>query len=178
VEVIVRVSNVHRRVFSTNVDRVGALIDSLSTPNDRLWPHQLWPALKLDRPLRVGATGGHGPIHYRVVDYEPTRRVRFTFTKPTGFHGYHEWQARLAPVGCELRHALVMDTAGLAVVSWPLIWRPMHDALIEDALDNAGAQLTFSPSDNSWSWWVRTLRRAAVLVGLHTARRDPHTVNL
>jgi hypothetical protein len=112
------------------------------------------------------------------VEYEPTRRVRFTFTKPAGFHGYHEWEARPAPMGCELRHALVMDTARLAVVSWPLIWRPMHDALIEDALDNAGAQLTASPSANSWSWLVRTLRRAAVLIGLHTAHRDPHTVNL
>ena len=161
-----RVSNVHSRVFPTSVDKVGVLVDSLATRNDCLWPHERWPAMKLDRPLGVGAAGGHGPIRYRVAEYEPARRVRFTFTKPAGFHGYHEWETRPAPMGCELRHVLLMDTAGLALVSWPLIWQPMHDALINDALNKAGEQLISTPSTTSWSWQVRTLRCAAFLVVL------------
>ncbi len=30
-----------------------------------------------------------------------------------------------------------MSTHGLAVLSWPLVYRPMHDALIEDSLATA-----------------------------------------
>lgn len=171
-----RINNVHSRIFAAGtVDQVGALIDSLASPDDALWPDQHWPAMKLDRPLGVGAVGGHGPIRYRVVQYEPTRRVRFSFIKPTGFHGYHEFEARPVATGCELRHALVMDTTGSAVVGWPLMWRPLHDALIENALDKATAQLICSAPITSWSRYVRTLRRAVSLLGVgrHRYQRRP-----
>ncbi|GAA5164997.1 hypothetical protein GCM10023321_54420 [Pseudonocardia eucalypti] len=149
-----QVLNTHVRVFPGGPERAGALIDSLATAEDGLWPHERWPAMEFDRPLGIGADGGHGPIGYRVAEYRPSRRVRFAFTRPAGFHGYHEWEVRPVPGGHELRHVLEMDAAGLAVLSWPVIWRPMHDALIEDALDKAAALSDPRP----WSRWVRLLR--------------------
>lgn len=117
--------------------------------------------MRFDRPLTTGATGGHGPIRYDVVDYQPARRVRFAFTRPSGLRGYHEWVARPVAAGYELRHSLVADTTGWPVLSWPLIWRPLHDALIEDALDKAASGLGCGGGRSSWSAYVRMLRRAA-----------------
>ncbi len=162
-----RVDNVHSRVFtSDSLEQVGALIDGLAGDDDRLWPRQNWPAMRFDRPLAVGASGGHGPIRYDVAEYQPGRRVRFAFTRPTGLHGYHEWAARPVAGGYELRHRLVANTTGWPVLSWPLIWRPMHDALIEDALDNAAAQLGAGSRPSRWSGYVRALRRIAGLLGV------------
>lgn len=40
-----------------------------------------------------------------------------------------------------MRHAQEMWTKGAALPSWPLIFRPLHDALIEDSLDKATISL-------------------------------------
>ena len=157
-----RVNNVHSRVFAADsLERMGALIDGLAGNDDRLWPHENWPAMRFDRPLTAGATGGHGPIRYDVVDYQPARRVRFAFTRPAGLHGYHEWAIRPVAGGYQLRHSLVAKTTGWPVLSWPLIFRPLHDALIEDALDKAASDLGSRGPGSSWSIYVRMLRRAA-----------------
>ncbi|MGB3286373.1 hypothetical protein [Mycolicibacter algericus] len=63
--------------------------------------------------------------------------------------------------GYELRHPLVAVTAGWTVLSWPLIFRPLHDAPIEDALDTAATALNSRGPHSSWSIYVRMLRRAA-----------------
>jgi hypothetical protein len=145
-------SNVHERALPPGA---GALIDTLSGPDDRLWPHAHWPAQRFDRPLGVGAVGGHGPIRYRVGEYEPSRRIRFEFLGPTGFHGYHEYEA--LPSG--LRHTLVLRTRGRARLTWPLVYRPLHDALIEDSLYVAARSLGVVDAVRpQWSVWVRTLR--------------------
>lgn len=157
-----RVNNVHSRVFAVDsLDDVGALIDSLAGDDDRLWPQEHWPAMRFDRPLATGATGGHGPIRYDVAEYQPARRVRFAFTRPTGLRGYHEWAVRPVPTGHELRHRLIADTGGWLVISWPLIWRPLHDALIGNALDKAAAELGARGPRSSWSVYVRMLRWVA-----------------
>jgi hypothetical protein len=41
-----------------------------------------------------------------------------------------------------MRHTLEGETTGTMRLAWPLVWRPMHDALIEDALDTAEASLS------------------------------------
>ena len=51
--------------------RWGALLDTLGGPADALWPGPQWGATQLDRPLRVGSGGGHGPIRYHVTGDEP-----------------------------------------------------------------------------------------------------------
>jgi hypothetical protein len=46
------------------------------------------------------------------------------------------------------------------IPAWSTVVRPLHDALIEDALDNAERETTGTVAEPAgWSWWVRTLRR-------------------
>lgn len=159
------VRNVHERTLSAPAARVGALVDSLASEEDGLWPRDRWPAMRFDRPLGVGAVGGHGPIRYRVETYEPGRTVRFRFTAPRGFEGTHRFEVE-AVDGAEspgrgqarLRHVLEMRTSGPALLSWPLVFRPLHDALIEDALDRTERHVGGSPRPRRWSPWVRVLR--------------------
>jgi len=56
------------------------------------------------------------------------------------------------------RHTLKMTTNGLAVLSWPVVYRPIHDALIEESLATAEASLGREPRIRHWSFWVRFLR--------------------
>ena len=67
-----RISNVHRRAIAAPAARVGALLDTLSSADDKFWPHENWPGVKFNLPLQVGATGGHGTGPYTV---RPTLRV-------------------------------------------------------------------------------------------------------
>ena len=156
-----RVLNVHERRLprpASDVDVVD-LIDSLSSGHDALWPRSMWPAMRFDRPLSVGADGGHGPIHYSVEEYVPGRRVQFRFSRPTGFNGHHRFE--VLPDGdkaCVLRHTIEMEAEGLALLSWPLAIRPLHDALLEDALALAQASLGIAPEIRPWSPWVKALR--------------------
>lgn len=153
-----KVRNVHERSFHAT-DRVGRLIDSLASPADALWPIQSWPRMVFDRPLEVGAAGGHGPIRYIVEDYQPGRSIRFRFTGPKGFNGSHGYEVVAGGPGTVvLRHVLEMTTSGLAVLSWPFMYRPLHDALIEDSLATAQASLGDPPTVKPWSIWVRILR--------------------
>src|SRR5438128_791395 len=83
-ENFMQIVNVHQRLLNASPERVGALIDSLSSRNDMLWPHENWPRIRLDRALGVGAAGGHGPIRYTVEAYAPGHSVRCRFTGPKG----------------------------------------------------------------------------------------------
>ncbi|MFJ8016673.1 SRPBCC family protein [Streptomyces sp. NPDC096339] len=133
------VYNVHERLLTAKGSEVGALIDTISAgPADRLWPHADWPAVRLERGLTVGSSGGHGPVRYAVTAYVPGTWVRFAFTGPRGFHGFHEFA--VLPVDEDrtvLRHTLAMRATGPARATWPLVYRPLHDALLEDCLDRA-----------------------------------------
>ncbi len=155
------VLNVHRRDLAVSADEAAILIDSLSSPNDRLWPSRTWPAMRFDGPLRRGAEGGHGPIRYRVLEYEKGRRATFGFTAPTGFNGTHAFTLTPLPSssGCRLEHRIAMSTSGRATLSWWLVFRPLHDALIEEALDQASqafGKAVLVPHRRSK--WVRLLR--------------------
>jgi hypothetical protein len=126
-------------------------------------PRASWPAMRLDRPLSVGARGGHGPIRYEVTEYEPGRSVVFRFRAPRGFVGTHTFE--IAETGVDgrsatLRHVVQMDLEGPARLAWPLVYRWLHDALVEDALDNAERLTTGAvESPAVWSRRVRVLRR-------------------
>jgi hypothetical protein len=167
----VRVRNVHERVLAVPVEEVGALLDSLSSRSDRLWPKG-WPPMRFDRPLGIGAIGGHGPIRYEVEEYSPGRSVRFRFTAPAGFDGSHRYEVEALPQGGSvLRHVLEMEAGGMAVFTWPLLFRPLHDALLEDSLDRAETVLGNGPRRPSrWSWYVRLLRWVLRTVGRRTSR--------
>ncbi|WP_200870928.1 SRPBCC family protein [Amycolatopsis keratiniphila] len=155
-----RVWNRHHRIVDVAQERVGALIDTLSTDGDRLWPVDAWPPMRFDRPLGVGATGGHGPVRYHVESYEPGKSVRFRFTAPRGFDGFHEFTLRATENGrTELGHLMVLRLRHPAWLTYPLLWRPMHDALLEDCLDRAERELTGTVERPArWSLYVRLLR--------------------
>lgn len=160
-EGVVKVQNVHERVLEASPERVGALLDGLARSGDGLWPEDRWPPMLFDRPLGVGAVGGHGPIRYVVEMYEPGRSIRFRFTAPPGFVGTHGFDIRPLSSGTtRLRHVLAMQIRGAALLTWPLVFRPLHDALIEDSLDRAQRSLGAKPAGSRWSLWVRSLRWA------------------
>lgn len=158
------VRNVHERLIHAPPDAVGGFIDGLASRDDVMWPRDRWPPIRFDRPLGIGAAGGHGPVRYTVEAYEPGRSIRFRFTGPRGFVGTHSFEAEEMDGGAvRLRHALSMRVEGWARVSWPLAFRWLHDALVEDALDRAESwcESQSAPRQRRWSLWVRVLRSAA-----------------
>ena len=154
-----KVVNVHQRLLYAPPDKVGALIDSLSSRADTLWPVQAWPRMKLDRPLGVGATGGHGPIGYFVEAYTPGQSIRFRFTAPSGFNGWHGFEVLEATSAhCVLEHRIEMTATGAALLTWPLVIRHLHDACVEDALSQAQVALGNPPKAVPQPAHVRLLR--------------------
>ena len=169
------VRNVHERVIHASpLSLVGGLIDQLASRDDLLWPSDRWPPMRLDRPLGVGAKGGHGPIRYTVEDYELGRSIRFQFTAPRGFDGTHGLDVEeIEPGKVRLRHMLVMRLKGAARLSWPLMFRWLHDALIEDALDRAESHAASAPlKQREFSSWVKMMRRLARPAARKAASRD------
>jgi hypothetical protein len=81
-----------------------------------------YETVKFDKDLKVDAKGGHGPIRYFVQSYEPRKSVRFQFTSPKGFNGYHSFWVEQSGSEAVLGHILKMNTSGLALLSWPLIF--------------------------------------------------------
>jgi hypothetical protein len=157
-----KIHNVHQRRFTAPVGEVGALLDGLATSDDRLWPHESWPPMVLDGGLREGSRGGHGPVRYAVERYEPGRKVTFCFEPrglAAGLDGHHTFEAVPEGDATVLRHT-IDATAGLAPwARWALLIRPLHDALLEDALDKAERSIKGSVAHPArWSPWVRLLR--------------------
>lgn len=155
------IRNVHERHIDAPVGVTGRLLDGLGRDEDRLWPSPAWVPMRLDRPVQVGAAGGHGPIRYEVTEYEPGRRVRFQFHPGVGALGFHELRVEpLGPKRSRVTHELVATTSGSMRVLWPLAVRWLHDAVLEDLLDNAERESTgIARTPSSWSRWVRFLRR-------------------
>ncbi|MFI9009715.1 SRPBCC family protein [Actinosynnema sp. NPDC053489] len=144
------IHNVHTRRIPDGANLVDRVVE--------LWPADRWPPLVLDRPLGVGADGGHGFVRYRCTAHEPGRRAEFAFGPTTGVAGTHVLEA--VPGG--LRHTLTGRPRGLMRLWWPLAVRWLHDALIEDLLDNAARAAGHPPVHPArWSTWVRLLRAAA-----------------
>lgn len=136
------IQNVHERTLDGSPAAVGALVESLSSPGDRLWPKQRWPAMRLDRGLEIGSDGGHGPVRYAVDRHEPGSLVAFVFTPAFPIAGEHRCEVLPAADGRTLlRHTLEGRPQSWLRLGWPLCFRWLHDALIEDAFDRAEAQI-------------------------------------
>lgn len=161
------VLNVHERLLPAKPEAVGELIDSLASADDRLWPIEQWPPMELDGGLTVGSRGGHGPaVRYTVVGYAPGQWVRFAFSGPRGFDGFHEFAVHPADGDrAVLRHTVAMRPRGSARLTWPLMIRWLHDAVLEDCLDRAERALTGNVENPArLNGYVRALR------GLRKAR--------
>jgi hypothetical protein len=160
------IRNEHERSWPVAPEAVGRLVDSLASPDDKLWPSQRWPPMLLDSGLAVGSRGGHGPVRYRVVAYQPGTEAVFAFDPDQGLlrgvQGTHCFQVVSQGDVTTLRHVIDMDAGWAAALRWALLVRPMHDALLEDALDRAEAALTGSVAQPAvWPWRVQYLRRLA-----------------
>ncbi len=154
-----RLNNVHERPLPPG-NTPGSLIDGLAGEHDQLWPHDRWPPMRFDGGLSVGNQGGHGPVRYEVLEHQPGRIARFRFTGPPGLIGEHRYELTHTNEGTALlRHTLVGHTEGRMRWQWPLIFRPLHDALIEDSLDHAIAAMSETPYRPArWGTHARTLR--------------------
>ncbi|MEC3976307.1 SRPBCC family protein [Amycolatopsis sp. H20-H5] len=170
------VYNVHVRRLTVAAEAAAGLIDSLGTGEDRLWPVDCWPPMRFDRPLGVGASGGHGPVRYYVESYVPGRFLRCRFTAPRGVAGFHEYEViPRSEDECDLRHVLSGSLTGPALLTFPLFFRPAHDAVLEDSLDRAELSVTGTVRTPArWTPYVRALRLfAAGRAQLGTAVRRP-----
>ena len=137
------IRNVHERTIAAPADSLGPLLDGLGRDGDRLWPCDRWDPMILDRPLALGADGGHGPIRYTVTEYVPGRRVRFTFGRSTGIAGFHELAIEELPgEQCRVRHVLLGRPTGVMRLLYGVLVEPVHDAVVEDLLDNAEREAT------------------------------------
>lgn len=153
------VRNVHERFLPLPPDRVAALFADLGADPDRLWPRDRWPPMRREGPWETGTRAHHGPVHYIVEAWEPGRLIRFRFTRPRGFDGTHQFSVEKTEGGTLLRHELAMRARGWALLSWPLVFRPLHDAVIEDGFDRAAGALGHGLEGKGWSLRVRMLRR-------------------
>lgn len=153
------VRDVHARTIEAPAEVVGALLDRIGSDRDPLFPVPVWPPLHLDRPLAVGADGGHGPVRYRVGAYEPGRRIRFDFTEGEG--GWHEVTVRpLGPDSCRVEHVLEEQLPFGQLLLWLLAIRAVHGTMVEELFDNAeraAAGRVDAPVRRSP--WVRLLNR-------------------
>ncbi len=158
-----RIYNVHERNYDTDPGKVGALLDTLAGEDDRLWPGDKWPPMKFDVPMGIGAKGGHGAVKYLVIEYVPGKRAAFDFIDSgllKGFDGRHLFEVVPRRGSVLLRHIVDADCDLKGWLKWHILVGPLHDALLEDALDNAEGELSESTKRPSrWSLWVRFLRK-------------------
>ena len=160
-----KIFNRHEIGIAAGEADIGRLIDTLASANDLLWPRFRWPRMRFDRPLSVGARGGHGPIGYSDEEYETGKRILFRFENThrisLGLEGHHRLFMERGTDCTLLVHEITGTIRGRALAIWPLIIRPLHDALIGDALAQAAKHFDASRPFPPWlSPWVRVLRFA------------------
>jgi hypothetical protein len=164
-----RITNVHERTIAAPADRLGELLNTLASDNDMFWPHENWPAIRFDRPLQVGATGGHGGGPYTITSYTPGRHIRFDFAGH-GRSGFHEFHVQPLVGGSSLlRHSLDIRLPLVALYWWHAKIRPLHDAVLEDLFDKVEGQVSRVARPQTWSSRVVRLREQR---GLGSGKRD------
>ncbi|MDT7790342.1 MAG: hypothetical protein QOF58_8761 [Pseudonocardiales bacterium] len=150
------VRNVHERELPVPA---GPFIDRIQ----ELWP-PLWGKQEFDRPLGVGADGGHGPIRYHCTEFKPGESITFAFRSGEGSH-------TLSASGNVLKHELIGHFSLGTRLRWALVTRWLHDACLEDLLDNFERAAGREPAAPArWSLWVRLVRRALGLASSQAAR--------
>ncbi len=175
-----KVHNVHVREIAAPMAVLGEILDTLGGDHDRLWATDIWIAepVVFDRPLGVGADGGHGSIRYSVQEYEPGRRIVFRFTPGGGLTGVHGFELEaLGPDRTRLVHFL---DAGMSPWMRPI--RPIligwHDAMVETAFDRAELEATGCLTRRTRiPLWLRIVNRVEIGVGRALGKLPPPAVN-
>jgi hypothetical protein len=151
--------NIHKRNIHKPIAEVGPLLNSLSSKNDQLWPHENWSPMKFDRDLIEGAMGGHGPIKYTVTKFKQGKMINFEFTEPLGFQGNHWFELKqIDEKKTEITHTINMNVSGPDIFFWPIVIRPLHNALIEDSFDKLQRKLGIETQTSRWNPWVKFIR--------------------
>lgn len=157
-----KIDSLHERSFFTNKEEVGGILDTLSGKEDRLWPWENWPPMLFDRELGPGAKGGHGGVRYEVEEYAPGRRTVFRFDGTgftEGFDGRHYFEVVPRNGHVILRHVIDAEGDFKVWLKWKLVIEPLHDALLEDAMDRAEKAVIGSVVKPArWGVRVRMLR--------------------
>lgn len=154
-----QVVNIHKRTINQPKAQVVALLKTLSTKNDKVWPKDRWPAMRFKNGLKVGEKGGHGIIGYVIETFEIEERIVFRFLKPKGFNGIHKFEIKAMDAkSTEIKHSIIMETEGLATFKWIFVIRWLHDALIENAFDTVENNFLETKKFTKWSFWVRIWR--------------------
>ncbi|WP_454793067.1 hypothetical protein [Mycolicibacterium lutetiense] len=157
------IRNVHERWLDLPSATVWELLAELGSEGDIVWPSRNWPSMKLDAPLRVGASGGHGAVRYQCTALVPRRLIEFTFDSIGGrpLDGHHAFEILERSGGVLLRHTIDAQVPDL-IARWRFcsLIQPTHDVVIEELFDVIEL-LTGKSSESStprWSLWVRLLR--------------------
>lgn len=155
-----KVINLHTRTINQPKHKVEELFRTLSSKNDMMLATDKWSPMILDNGLNVGSKGGHGPIKYKVQDYNPDNYIQFQFTEPKGFNGLHKFEiTELDTNVTELKHSIDMNTTGSATLKWVFVISWLHDAYIEDAFDKVENHFANDKKNCKWTIWVKILRR-------------------
>lgn len=154
-----KVINIHERIISQPKARLEELLETLSSKNDMVLATNKWSPMILDKGLQVGSKGGHGPIGYNVQKYEKGKCIKFKFTKPKGFDGFHEFKIiEIDKNITKIKHIINMNVDGFAYLKWIIAIRWLHDCYIEDAFDKVENHFTLHNKESTWSIWVKILR--------------------
>ena len=157
-----KIFNRHDRIIPAEQHAVGSVLNSLSGPEDALWPRELWPPMVLDSALKVGAAGGHSLVRYRVSEYVPGRRAAFQFDSSglmNGVDGRHYFEVIPRRGHVIIRHDLEGECDLGVYLKWTFLVKPLHNTLIEDAFDKVESKFSGKTVKRShWGLRVRFLR--------------------
>ncbi|MCB1167414.1 MAG: hypothetical protein KDK37_13690 [Leptospiraceae bacterium] len=160
-----KVKNVHERRISGSGESMERIFESLGTRNDCIWPRN-WPPMRLKPSKGNLGRGGHGPIRYRVIEHVRGKRIVFEFEQEglsRGLVGVHYFELLTEGNGeFIIRHVIDVRLRWPAFLLWPILIRPLHDALLEDALDNFESAVSAMPENakSVHSPYVSLLRMA------------------
>lgn len=177
-----KIASLRERNFFASADSVGRVLDTLSSQDDKLWPCENWPPMVLDAAMGPGASGGHAFVRYKVEEYKPGGRVVFRFDGTgltAGFDGRHYFEVVSRNRHVILRHTIDADGDFKTWLKWKLLIEPLHDALLEDALDKAERNLHGRVSKPArWSLRVKMLRQIAAKKRRREELAARHTVQV
>jgi hypothetical protein len=171
-----KIHNVHAREIAAPVEVVGEILDTLGSAGDRLWASDIWVAepVVFDRPLAVGAAGGHGSIRYSVVEYQPGRRVVFRFSPGGELSGTHGFELEpVAPDQTRIAHFLHAQISPWRRPLVPILigW---HDAMVETAFDRVELEATGSLQRRTpIPRWLRIANRTEIAIGRALGKLPP-----
>lgn len=170
-----RIAEVHKRQFDCPDNEVRSLLDSFGHPGGLFQPGEEWLAQGINETLIVGVKSGHWPFKYELHEYVPGESLGFTFLYPPclkgaiwRFHIYKNLRGYSV-----LENTFEHSAKGPAHISWPLVFKWLYRASIQDVLANAQRSLGEVPKVRGWSPWVSLLRS----IFLARAKRKLKSVN-